>query len=83
MDLARYGKVFKDLTDHVNFSAGDGFTVVEVSITNDSSSVIAICKNESLDDDEDEFIIRSFSLKTFDDEWNLSLKGTFVKVSEI
>ena len=82
-DLMRYKDVFNNLTDRFEFHAGVGFAVIEVVITYDAKSAIAICRNESLEDDKDEFTIRSFSLTTQDDEWTLSIPGEFLKMCDI
>ena len=82
-DLMRYNDVFNSLTDRFEFHAGVGFAVIEVVITYDAKSAIAICRNESLEDEKDEFTIRSFSLKTQEDEWTISIQGEFLKVCDI
>lgn len=64
-DLAKYKEVFTNLTERNHYHVGDGFTVVEVVITYDAKSAVAICLNESLalsKEEEDEFIIRSYNL---------------------
>ena len=85
-DLLRYKEVFNSLTDRYDFNVGEGYAVVEVAITYDAQSAIVICRNEQLEDDKDEFLVKSYSLtnaESREEEWAIVLTGIFVKISEV